>query len=251
MRKFLGYLAFFLIPVMMSSVVKAQEDAGIRTLLNEAEACIAGRNLPEALAKTREALRISPDNIPAMLKQINVFFLMNDDKEAMRSIEEAIGRYPDEPDFYYMRGVIHNAREKYGRALGDFDRGLELKPSLNVYKYYLGRGVSHLNLLEYDQALSDLSTAIDMNDTLASAYPSRAMVNYDIRDYHAAVNDFLKALDYSKGNSALYFNLGMSYFRLNEKDKACPNFHKACTLGNTNACRMALMECAKSIPSVP
>ena len=43
--------------------------------------------------------------------------------------------------------------------------------------------------------------------------------------------DFLKTLDYSEGNSALYFNLGMSYYRLNEKRKACPYFHKSCTLG--------------------
>jgi len=48
----------------------------------------------------------------------------------------------------------------------------------------------------------------------------------------------------------LYFNLGMSYYRLKEREKACPYFHKACTMGNTNACRMALMECAKAIPTV-
>jgi tetratricopeptide (TPR) repeat protein len=77
------------------------------------------------------------------------------------------------------------------------------------------------------------------------------MVNYELKDYSEAVEDFLKALTYSEGNSALYFNLGMSYYRLNEKGKACPHFHKSCTMGNTNACRMTLMECAKAIPVIP
>ena len=81
-----------------------------------------------------------------------------------------------------------------------------------------------MNLLEYEQALADFSTSIEHNDTVASAYHSRAMVNYELHDYSAAVNDFLKALDLSEGNSALYFNLGMSYFRLNEKDKGLSLF---------------------------
>ena len=228
-----------------------QDDARISTLLSEAEASIARKDLPEALSKTQEALRISAGNIPALLKQIDIFFLMNSEKEALQNAEEAIRRYPAEPDFYYYKGVINNSRGKYVKALDDFDRGIDLKPSANLYKFYLGRGVSHQNLLEYDQALSDFSAAIEMNDTLASAYHSRAMVNYDMHDYTAAVEDFLKALNYTRGNSALYFNLGMSYYRMNEKNKACPYFHKACTMGNNNACRMALMECAKAIPAAP
>ena len=147
--------------------------------------------------------------------------------------------------------MIYNSREKYERALDNFDRAIELKSSPNLYKFYLGRGVSHLNMMEYDLAMSDFTSTIEINDTVAGAYHGRAMVNYELHDYSAAVADFLKTLDYSKGNSALYFNLGMSYYRLNEKSNACPYFHKACTLGNTNACRMALMECAKAIPTVP
>jgi tetratricopeptide (TPR) repeat protein len=91
--------------------------------------------------------------------------------------------------------------------------------------------------------------SIQKNDTVASAYYTRGIVNYDIKDYEAAAEDFQKSLQYSEGNAALYFNLGMSYYRLEQKDKACPNFNKACSLGNTNACRMSLMECAKAIPN--
>jgi tetratricopeptide (TPR) repeat protein len=182
--------------------------------------------------------------------QINTYLQMNNDKDALRYAEEGIGKFPDNPDFYYFRGIINNQKGKYSRALDDFDYAIGLPASGNSYKYYMGRGISHLNLLEYDLALNDLSKSIELNDTVASAYHSRAMVNYEMHDYSAAVEDFLKALDYFDGNSALYFNLGMSYFRLNQKDKSCPYFHKACTLGNNNACRMVLMECAKAIPTV-
>jgi tetratricopeptide (TPR) repeat protein len=189
--------------------------------------------------------------VDKLIKEINGYFIENNEKEALRYADEAIERYPEVSDFYYLRGVINNSREKYGKALEDFDKAIGLSPTGNIYKYYLGRGVAHLNLLEYDQALADLTSSIEMNDTVASAYHSRAMVNYEMHDYSSAVADFLKTLELSEGNSALFFNLGMSYYRLNEKEKSCPYFHKACTLGNNNACRMALMECAKAIPSIP
>jgi tetratricopeptide (TPR) repeat protein len=231
--------------------MQAQDHSTVQSLLAEADACIGRNELAEALGKTREALQVSPESVPALQKQINILFLMKDDKEAMRKAEDAISRYPDEADFYYMKGVIYNYREKYERALDNFDQAIELKSSPNLYKFYLGRGVSHLNMMEYDLALSDFTSTIQMNDTVAGAYHGRAMVNYELHDYSAAVSDFLKTLDYSKGNSVLFFNLGMSYYRLDQKSNACPYFHKACTLGNTNACRMALMECAKAIPTLP
>ncbi len=231
--------------------VAAQDDANVQALLAEADGLIAASKLSEALIKTQQAIDLAPSSMPALQKRINICFLMNDEKESVRYADEAIHLYPDVADFYYLRGIINNARGKYIRALDDFDHAINLNPPGNQYRYYLGRGVSHMNLLEYDQALSDLSISIEQNDTVASAYHSRAMVNYEIRDYAAAVNDFLKTLDYSEGNSALFFNLGMSYFRLNDKGKACPYFHKSCTLGNTNACRMTLMECAKAIPVIP
>jgi len=237
--------------MLQASLLRAQDETRIYALLKDADVSIASNNLADALVKTKEALLISPDNHPAIQKQINIYFLMNDEKEAIQTVDEAVRKYPDIPEYYYLRGIINNAREKYIRALDDFDQAIKLNPSNNLYRYYLGRGVSHLGLLEYDQALADFSTSIEKNDTIASAYHSRAMVNYELHDYSTAINDFLKALGLSEGNSALFFNLGMSYYRLDNKEKACPYFHKACTMGNNNACRMTLMECAKAIPSIP
>ena len=246
--KTLFALVIFLLPAFPGI---AQEDARINTLLAEADSLIAGNKLTEAMTKTQKAIKLAPSSLEALQKRINIFFLMNNEKESVRYVDESIRKYPDIAEFHYLRGIINNAKGKYIRALDDFDQAIKLQPAGILYRCYLGRGVSHLNLLEYDQALADFTTSIEQNDTVASAYHSRAMVNYELHDYSAAVDDFLKALDHSEANSALYFNLGMSYYRLNEKAKACPYFHKACTLGNTNACRMTLMECAKAIPVIP
>jgi tetratricopeptide (TPR) repeat protein len=236
--------------LLSHSVVKAQDDQRVVVLMAEADALIAGKNYSEALIKTKEALAISPEYHPALQKEINILFLINDQKASLERVDEAVKKYPDIADYYYLRGIINNAREKYSKALDDFSQAIDLKPKEILYRCYLGRGVSYMNLLEYDNALQDLSTSISQNDTVAGAWYSRAMVNYELDDYSAAIHDFQKTLEFSQGSAALYFNLGMAYYRLNEKEKACPNFNKSCSMGNTNACRMSLMQCAKAIPTI-
>jgi len=249
LKSLIRTLPVLLLILLHMPVLRAQDR--MSTLLSEAEALIANNQFPEALAKTKAALQIDPSNMPAWQKQISIYILMNDEKEGLQCTDEAIDRFPEIPEFFYQRGVINNTRGKYSKALDDFDKAISLPVTDNTFKFYLGRGVSHLNLMEYEQAIADFSSSIELNDTAASAYHSRAMANYELRDYAAAATDFLKTLEFSEGNAALYFNLGMSYFRLNEKEKSCPYFHKSCTMGNNNACRMTLMECAKAIPAIP
>ncbi len=249
MRILVSLLAIILLFPLPSAV--AQNQPGADALLAEADVLIASAHLPEALAKTREAMNMTQDYHPAIQKEINILFLMNDEKESVKAVENAIDRYPDIAEYSYLRGIINNGRGKFLKALDDFSRAIDMKSAGILYKCYLGRGVSYYNLLEYDEALDDLNASIQQNDTVASAYYSRAMVYYEIKDYAAAVNDFQKSLQFSEGNAALYFNLGMAFYRLKEMDKACPNFNKSCSMGNINACRMSLMECAKAIPKAP
>lgn len=240
-----------IIVMFLSFCAAEAQNERANTLLKEADALIASGNLTEALQKAKSAVDVSPGYHPALQKQINILFLMKDEKESMRLVDEAIDQYPDVAGYYYLRGVINNGRNRFSRALDDFTTAIDMQPKDILYRCYLGRGLSYFNLLEYESALSDLTLSIQQNDTVASAYYSRGMVNYELRDYPSAVEDFQNTLKYSEGNATLYFNLGMSYFRLNEKAKACPNFNKSCSMGNTSACRMSMMECVKAIPTVP
>ena len=90
--------------MLLPAVMHAQDNSKVQSLLAEADACISRNDLNVALDKTREALLISPESIPVLQKQINILFLMKNDKEAMKEADDAISQYPSEPDFYYMRG---------------------------------------------------------------------------------------------------------------------------------------------------
>jgi tetratricopeptide (TPR) repeat protein len=235
----------------LSFALMAQNSPRITQLLEEADTLIAENKLQEALSKTQEALSVSASNKQAQKYRINIYYLMLNYKEALRFADEALKNDPQDPEFLYLRGIIYNASGKYGKALDDFSIALESAKEEDKYRLLLNRGVAYHSLLEYELAMNDFSRSIELNDTVPSAYHGRAMLNYEIKDYQAAVNDFNQVLMLDQENAAILFNLGMSYFRLEEKEKACPLFQKSCTLGNKNACRMSLMECVKNIPKVP
>lgn len=247
MKKFTLLITLFL---FLWTTGIPQASSRITSLLAEADSLIAGNRLEEALAKTEEALSVSGSNKEAQQYRINIYYLMQNDKEALRYADDAIKRYPKDPDFLYLRGIINNSTGRYAKALDDFTAALELAKSQEMYKIYLNRGIAYQYLQEYESAMTDLTTSIELNDTAASVYQGRAMLHYEMKDYSAAVDDFNKVLELGQENSAILFNLGMSYFRLEQKEKACPLLQKSCTLGNKNACRMSLMECVKSIPEV-
>jgi len=227
-----------------------QTSERITSLLADADSLITGNRLQEALAKTEEALSVSGSNKTAQQYRINIYYLMQNNKEALRYADDAVKKYPQDPDFLYLRGIINNSAGRYGKAVDDFTDALESAKREELYKYYLNRGVANYYLTDYESAMTDLNRAVELNDTAASVYQGRAMLHYDLKDYSAAVDDFNKVLELGEENAALLFNLGMCYFRLEQKEKACPLLQKSCSLGNKNACRMSLMECVKAIPEV-
>lgn len=217
-------------------------------LLAEADLNIKNGKYDVALSKVNEVLISEPSDLQAIKMKINIKFLQNELKEALELVENTIDKVSGDDELIYLRGVINMGREKYEKAVSDFNIIIHRNTYPLMYKVYLNRGVANQYLLEYEMAASDYSKSIELNTENASAYHSRGMLNYQLKDYAAAVDDFKKSLKISENNPESQFNIGMCYFRMEETDKACVHFHNACKEGNLNACKMVMMECAKDLP---
>lgn len=229
-------------------MVSAFGQSKAEQLLAEADKSLKSTRYDEALVKVEEALNLEPNNLKGLQLQIYINFLKEDLKLSLELAEKAVMNHPQESEFYYLRGLINNSRQKFKKAIEDFDKIISMPGATELYKVYLNRGIANMNILEYEKATEDFSKSIELNNNNASAYHSRGFLNYQLRDYNAAVQDFEKAVAINPDNAETNFNLGMSYFRLEELDNACVFFQKACKAGNVNACKMVLMECAKYLP---
>lgn len=200
-----------------------------------------------ALADYNMALKLEPENEKAINSKIIVLMQTDMHKEAQKLLEDAIDNNPEYSDFYYSRGILQNSREKFSKAIEDFDMALELGLNTDPYGIYINRGFSFLRIDEYDNAIADFSQAVDIDPDNASGYHSRARAYYRLDNFEEAVSDLKKAVELNQSNPVIYYDLGMAYLRIEETSNACVNFQRSCQLGNKNACKKYLYECSTDI----
>ena len=85
-----------------------------------------------------------------------------DDNEALavEKAEEAIGLFPDEANFYALRGDARIADEEYEMAVKNFDSALRRRD--DYFYYYMQRGRLHEELGNDSQAVDDLEKSIEL-----------------------------------------------------------------------------------------
>jgi tetratricopeptide (TPR) repeat protein len=236
---------FILLCILFSCNIVAQENKTPEDL-KLADQYIEAGNYNQALVLLRDFIFSNPSNIEAQEKKINVLLKSDREKEAYKDIDDLLKMYPSSPEYYYLRAVLNFQKEKYVKAIEDFDKSIELKmPANYTYKVYLNRGMSHFFLQDFDLAESDFKSVIEVQPENEAAYHGLGMVKYEQRDYEEAIKAFQKSLSFDEKNAITHFNMAMSYFRLDQKDNACYHFNRSCALGNRNACKLVMMECAQ------
>ena len=166
-------------------------------------------------------------------------------KEAMKTIEDALSMFPNDPELYYIRGLLNFQRQLYKSAIDDYDKALSLNAEWNAYQIYLNRGFANEAFKNPNGAIQDFTKAITVDLNNAGGYVARGNALYNIAKYQDAAEDYKKAEILSPDNSVITYNIGMAYYKDEDKTSACRYFKKACTQGNSNACRMVVVNCSE------
>lgn len=211
----------------------------------KAEISSSQKDYKTATTLYTKALEINSLHALSIIGLSKVSNLQGDIKNAYKILDDAIERQPANADLYYARGILNNSKEKYSKAIDDFDKAISLKSGSNNFGNYLNRGIAHFNLEESDAALIDIDKALELDPENATAHYSRGLVNYQMGNYEEAVKDFNKANELSPNNAVTLYNLGMAYYKLDDIENACMNFHKSCSMNNTNSCKMIILTCSE------
>ena len=95
---------------------------------------------------------------------------------------------------------------------------------------YENRGISKDDLKDYEGAIADFTKAIELDPDFATYYSNRGKDKIILKDYTGAIADYTKAIELNPSNATYYSNRGLAKYRLNQNE--CPDFKKACELGN-------------------
>jgi len=107
-------------------------------------------------------------------------------------------------EVYYKQGSDYLIRGQYDQAISDLNKALEINP--RYAEAYSNRGLAYTGKVQYDQAILDLNKAIETNPRLAIAYLNRGIAYWYKVQYDRAISDYTKALEINPKDAMAYYN---------------------------------------------
>jgi len=105
----------------------------------------------------------------------------------------------------------------------------------NKEKYYNQRGIYYGIAGAFQKALSDFSTAIDINKDYSEAWSNRGFARFNLFDFEGSLKDLSTSIDINPSSAQTYYVRGLVEMQLSMSDCACNDFRKADELGMKGA----------------
>ena len=129
---------------------------------------------------------------------------------------------------YLLSGVAHHSQKEYEWALEDYNTALELNP--DNAEAYIYRGLVSHNGGEHDLAIEDFNKAIALNPNHADAYYNRGLAYHNKGEHGRVIEDFNKAIALKPNHADAYYNRGLTYGNRGKYEHAIADFTKAIAL---------------------
>jgi len=122
---------------------------------------------------------------------------------------------------------LHNG--KYDEAITEFNKVIQTNSTDSAEAFYNRADVYRLKN-NYDQAISDLTNAIELKSNYAKAYFGRGCIYDQKSKYDQAIADYTKAIELDPKYAGIYYNRGIDYVNESNYDQAILDFTKAVEL---------------------
>jgi tetratricopeptide (TPR) repeat protein/WD40 repeat protein len=192
------------------------------------------RKYPEAIAAFSRAIEIQPDYPVAWWHRAYTLAASNECEAAIRDYDKCIELQPDLSEGWNNRGVCYSRLGQMELAAADFERAAERQQgNETLSRHNLAR--THVNLGQYDLALSDYTTAIDANPTSAELRIGRGAIFARLSRWDEAAADYSKALELQPNDVATVIGLAGTLHSAGKIGEAIGWYRKAVDLAPENA----------------
>ena len=144
--------------------------------------------------------------------------------EASKNFDKAVELDPSMPEAYYWRGT---ADYRDDQALADFNKAIELKPDYAAAFY--SRGLNEQISGKENAALLDFNTAIKLDPRMVDAYLGRALIFYIRGNAEKTLADYTKIIDLRPDGSS-YYCRGLAYLDFGQPQPAIDDLTKSIKL---------------------
>ena len=135
---------------------------------------------------------------------------------------------------YANRGLARRLSGDYERAIEDYLQAEEAGYN-NTYNLAYGLGISYYNLEQYEQALANLNTALDVDPEDVDALLARGRTHVALGNVGAAIRTFDEVIALDIENVDAYYERGLVFISEENWDDAIGDFENVLLLDAANA----------------
>lgn len=171
-----------------------------------------------------EALKLNGNLISALGNRANCHFRLGNYEAAAADYSTAIGKDSTNALLYWNRGETYRMMGEGTKALEDYAKFASIGEGLTS-DFYLKRAELYVDIEQYENALKDYESAIQLSPDQSILYEGRANIHFLMGDYNEAISDynrFLSSADQmdKKAYAVAVGNRGYCYFSMQDLENA-------------------------------
>jgi tetratricopeptide (TPR) repeat protein len=124
--------------------------------------------------------------------------------------------------------------QRYEEAIIELNEAIKTNPDEPVY--YFNRGICYLQMQQYEKSLMDLRSATERKRDYVKAYDAIGWITYRIGKYDEALEAINTILTLEPNNAEAYYNRAMVYCKKDWISEAIRDARLACDMGYQQAC---------------
>jgi tetratricopeptide (TPR) repeat protein len=132
------------------------------------------------------------------------------------------------PELYFFRGIAWMQLQRFDEAIDDLTKAIDLRP--DYFRAWQNRGLAWSNRRKYDKAVRDLNHAIGLRPNHSSTYRHLGFALLQTKDYDQAVEVFNKAIELEPEEYDHYHHRGSAWRKKGEYQRAIADYDRAIEL---------------------
>jgi len=174
-----------------------------------------------------QALSVRADEPEALLNLGLARYHLGHYEQAIASYQQLIQLNPTDYRAQYNLGAAEAALGQHEMAIAYYTQALAATPEQPNAIIYRDRGVSYLLTADYDSAVNDLNTAVELAPTDLWARFDRGCAYHRSKNFILALQDFDWVLAQDAQMAKAYFNEGVVHAQMGHMQVAISNLRQA------------------------
>jgi tetratricopeptide (TPR) repeat protein len=209
------------VEILRRAVAADPKDADAQVLLGTALALVPRR--AEAIEVLRGSVELRPDSAQAHLALGMALARFGERDEARKAYERVVALDPKMVMAHVNLGAILAAEEKLGQAVDHFSKAISFGgETAGTGRFYYLRGRVYRQQQLPEKAAADFEKAVQLDPSLPKGFLELGVTRAELEDYAGALEALQKAVQLAPEDAEASYQLGSLYLRMGKINESIP-----------------------------